>query len=680
MSKFVTLLFLCLCSYLPAQIMLTADLDGSKEVPAVTTTGKGTAWAVILPDNKTVTYRITYARLSGTFSASHFHLGAEGSNGGVLQGITFTGNTAQATWVNVPDSVIAKMVRGQVYINVHSSAFPNGEIRGQLQAVNGAGFGIALTGSQEVPAVTTNASGTGYAYYDAAANNLVYRATIAGLSGSLTASHFHNAATGANGGVLQNITITDSTTTGTWSSLTPTHLGELFRRRVYMNVHSSVNTGGEIRGQLVRLNTVKVYALIDGSQEVPAVTTPAKGTLWGVMNETGDSVALAITYNRLSSAYSASHIHVGMQGTTGPVAFNLPTPTGEVFGYISGLSDTARAYLLQGMLYFNVHSSTNPNGEIRGQIKQAPQFFLTGRMTGAQEVPANSSGGKGTAIAWMNATGGLEYQFTFKGLTAAPSAAHFHKGAFGATGGVVNGFTITDSTITGTWAGLTDANILDLLSNNIYANIHTANFTGGEIRGQMWYSNVYYLPVPVELTSFSASVTGGKVMLNWATGSEKNNRGFEIQRSTDNRNFVTVGFVQGNGTVTERKEYSFNDNNAPRARLYYRLRQVDYDGSASFSSVAQADNSAPGEFALEQNYPNPFNPSTVIAFSLPERSFAELTVYNVLGQAVARPVSGILEAGKHTFNFNAENLPAGVYIYKLSARNNAFIRKMTLLK
>ncbi len=89
---------------------------------------------------------------------------------------------------------------------------------------------------------------------------------------------------------------------------------------------------------------------------------------------------------------------------------------------------------------------------------------------------------------------------------------------------------------------------------------------------------------------------------------------------------------------------------------------------------------APTKFALSQNYPNPFNPTTRITFTLEKSGFAQLSVYNILGQKVATLLSGNLSAGQHEVNFNASNLSTGVYIYKLESGNNTSIKKMMLLK
>jgi hypothetical protein len=191
-------------------------------------------------------------------------------------------------------------------------------------------------------------------------------------------------------------------------------------------------------------------------------------------------------------------------------------------------------------------------------------------------------------------------------------------------------------------------------------------------------------PVPVELTSFAASVNDGNVTLNWSTSTETNNQGFEVQRSTNNQ-FTTIGFVDGSGTTTENQTYSYVDASLEPGTYTYRLNQIDYDGTSEYSESIEVEVIAPDVFALEQNYPNPFNPSTKIKFSLAADSKVTLTVFDVLGQEVANLISGNLAAGSHEINFNASNVNSGVYFYRIDATtvdgtNFTSVKKMTLTK
>jgi hypothetical protein len=198
--------------------------------------------------------------------------------------------------------------------------------------------------------------------------------------------------------------------------------------------------------------------------------------------------------------------------------------------------------------------------------------------------------------------------------------------------------------------------------------------------------------LPVQLTSFSASVaqSSGNVVLKWATASETNNYGFEVQKAATNSStaFETIAnsFVAGHGTTVDAHAYAYTDANASGAP-YYRLKQTDLDGTVHYSEGVQAttvtgveEHALPTSYAMEQNYPNPFNPSTTIDFALPKDSHVTLRVYNAVGQEVATLVDGIRAAGYHSISFNAMKLSTGLYFYRLSAGQSTFLRKMMLVK
>jgi hypothetical protein len=214
--------------------------------------------------------------------------------------------------------------------------------------------------------------------------------------------------------------------------------------------------------------------------------------------------------------------------------------------------------------------------------------------------------------------------------------------------------------------------------------------------------NVQLVPnfIPVELVSFTADAMGNKVQLNWQTATEMNNRGFEVERKRviskfeiRNSDFEHIGFLQGNGTTTEPMNYSFTDTDVSPGFYQYRLKQIDFDGSSTYSHIIEAEIETPIEFSLEQNYPNPLNPSTTIRYEIPEGSFVTIKVYDVLGNEIATLVNEEKPAGSYEVEFNSNsdggrNLPSGVYFYQLriggpeTSSGQRFIqtKKMVLLK
>jgi len=208
--------------------------------------------------------------------------------------------------------------------------------------------------------------------------------------------------------------------------------------------------------------------------------------------------------------------------------------------------------------------------------------------------------------------------------------------------------------------------------------------------GVLTQFTIFTTNIPVELVSFTATVNAGKVELNWKTSTETNFQGFFIERRFGNDDWKQIAYIEGHGTTSEPQQYSFTDdltNMEYEGKIYYRLKQMDFDGTFEYSDVIEIDWSpAPGKFELSQNYPNPFNPSTKIAFALPEVCNVSLNIYNLLGEKVDVLVNGELNAGFHEYEWSAGNLPSGVYFYQIEAasingsESYSTLKKMIILK
>jgi hypothetical protein len=203
--------------------------------------------------------------------------------------------------------------------------------------------------------------------------------------------------------------------------------------------------------------------------------------------------------------------------------------------------------------------------------------------------------------------------------------------------------------------------------DNIFFDISNSNFA---IQGV----------IPVELVSFTYTKLNDGILLSWKTATETNNAGFSIERSIDSENYSEVGFVGGKGTTTEPQVYSFFDDKVESGKYFYRLKQIDFDGTFSYIGEILVDVGLPNKYLLEQNFPNPFNPSTTIKFSLPEKSIVAIKVFNLLGEEVSKIVDDEFSAGIHQVEYNASNLPSGVYYYKMETPKFTQIRKMAVIK
>lgn len=173
--------------------------------------------------------------------------------------------------------------------------------------------------------------------------------------------------------------------------------------------------------------------------------------------------------------------------------------------------------------------------------------------------------------------------------------------------------------------------------------------------------------LPVEMGMFDAKVIDDEVELLWETITEVNNYGFEIQRSNDLQDWKTIGFVSGMGNSNSPQRYRFFDDVSKAGSVYYRLKQIDYEGDFEYFLFSELDIPTPNHYQLLNNYPNPFNPSTTISYVLPAESNVTISVYNQLGETVEILSSGIKSEGRHNIMFNAEGKPSGMYVCRIRA-------------
>ena len=217
-------------------------------------------------------------------------------------------------------------------------------------------------------------------------------------------------------------------------------------------------------------------------------------------------------------------------------------------------------------------------------------------------------------------------------------------------------------------------------TNDLYAVSFVNDLTGWVVGNNGLILKTDNGGVPVELTSFVAELINGEVQIKWTTATEINNSGFQVERKTENTEFISIGFVPGFGTTTEPKSYFFKDESAKSGTYTYRLKQIDYDGSFEYSNEVEIEISSPLEFVLEQNFPNPFNPTTKIRYSLKDGCDVALYVFDVLGNKITSLVNSYQNAGMYEVIFDGKNLSSGIYIYHLQAGEFTAIKKLILLK
>ena len=145
-------------------------------------------------------------------------------------------------------------------------------------------------------------------------------------------------------------------------------------------------------------------------------------------------------------------------------------------------------------------------------------------------------------------------------------------------------------------------------------------------------------------------------------------------------NWETIGFVNGNGTTTQKQFYSFTDIPSEEGIYLYRIKQIDFDGNFKYSNQIEVYFILITNFALLQNYPNPFNLTTTISYQVPYSNKVVIKVFDVLGSELAILVDEVKPSGIHEITFDASGLPSGLYIYHMTANDQSFTNKMMLAK
>jgi len=362
------------------------------------------------------------------FSTVAIHSAAIGNDGPIVRDLTgdFVGNTAKGIWTDsdgqpLTDTLVEQLLLGDLYINVTSAAHPSGELRGQIKVASGVGLSAFVDGDQEVPPVVSTATGLGtFTLTDA---GLIYHINVEGLT--IDMAHFHLAAEGINGPVVRSLTteFSGGKAAGIWTAqdtepLTASLTDALLAGEVYVNIHTAMHPGGEIRGQLVVDEGSHLYASLDGDEVVVATGSTAFGLGSFSLADTGLHFDVSLS-GITPTAVHFLHADIGVSGP--PVR----TITGDFIGNTASgvwrstdaepLTNDLITALLTGKLYINVHTATHPSGEIRGQVLLSAGEGYTGDSDGSQQVPPIPTSSTATG-AYTLTPAGLVFDITAEGF------------------------------------------------------------------------------------------------------------------------------------------------------------------------------------------------------------------------------------------------------------------------
>jgi hypothetical protein len=360
---------------------------GANAVPVNTSTGSGLGSFVLNYAGTKLEYKVLVTGLTGAITLAHLHYGAAGVSGGIAYPLAYTGNTLAGT-LTVSAAFLDSLYSGNVYVNIHTAANGGGEIRGQVLYTSQVAFDAFATGDNYVPAKVSSGKAIAVGWMTPELDSLNYYV----LYDSITPNnaHFHAGAQGVNGGVIVPITAVAGTKFYSGRApIQPDTLAKILRGESYLNIHTPTNAGGEIRGQTFTSVREGLVANLCGKQEVPAVNGTAIGAGLLTIDRNKTDAHVEVVSNGLTTNATLGHIHIGAKGVgNGGIYVDLRITGGSTGNAVSGFFTIARTTLadtlVSGLSYFNLHTTANPNGEIRGQIaKDLQSECLT---TGTFEV------------------------------------------------------------------------------------------------------------------------------------------------------------------------------------------------------------------------------------------------------------------------------------------------------
>ena len=178
--------------------------------------------------------------------------------------------------------------------------------------------------------------------------------------------------------------------------------------------------------------------------------------------------------------------------------------------------------------------------------------------------------------------------------------------------------------------------------------------------------------LPVTFLNFDGKLIDNKAQLTWSTATEINNKGFEVEKSSDGQSFAGIGFVRGNGTSSLVNNYKFTDIKVLSGSNYYRLKQVDIDGNFNYSSTIRLDFKN-FDWAI---FGNPISSNSWIQLQVAKTSNIAFQVYTIDGRLVKTINKGTVSEGTYSVPLNLGNAASGIYIVKLVSDNQIFSKKI----
>ncbi|MEZ4829760.1 MAG: CHRD domain-containing protein [Bacteroidia bacterium] len=546
-----------------AQNTFVAKLSGNQASLPILTPAKGEVTAVLTDSVLVVSG--SFSGLVGNFNANvaggaHIHIGFAGRNGGIvlplnseldsdLKGGAFLADSN--TFVLTQTQIDALNSR-QYYVNIHTTKYGSGEIRGQLLPASDDYFSARMFGSNSVPSVIS--SGQGSLLLELTGTQLVVSGSFNTLNGDFNpaaagGAHFHKGLAGETGGIqIPLVPTVDANLKGgvfkaedNTFTLSPEQIDLLMARELYANIHSTTVVSGEIRGQVLHMPQMTFRTHLSGSNESTPLTM--RGTGQTIIEYLDSTLTVSGTFQNLSSPLNGAvaggaHIHTNIAGRNGGITYHLHSEldtTGRFGRFhadsnVFAVSAAGLQNLVARRTYANIHTATNASGELRGQVLPQSQFVMNAFLSGINDVSPRISTGMGSLKAEVLGNQ-LVVTGSFNNLVgdfnpAVAGGSHLHLGLAGSNGGIAihlhptvdannkGGVFEADSNTFTLSAGMLDT----LKARMLYANIHTTVYAPGEVRGQLLHEATSYFVAPLSGTSSTVPVktsATGTVNIEW---------------------------------------------------------------------------------------------------------------------------------------------------------------------
>jgi len=198
------------------------------------------------------------------------------------------------------------------------------------------------------------------------------------------------------------------------------------------------------------------------------------------------------------------------------------------------------------------------------------------------------------------------------------------------------------------------------------STVNTSNINGKPAEGQI-YRFTPFAVTPVTLSSFNGQKKDNINVLTWLTLTEINTKGFDLQRSSDEKNFETIGFINSkatDGNSVSPLAYSFEDTRPLSSKNYYRLKQIDKDGIATYSLIIFVRGLNVTKLMVRNPYPNPAFSLLKLIIDAPANNRIRINVADIIGKTVIQEVSTVV-TGANIFPLNVAKLPSGKYVIKV---------------